>query len=95
MLKLYVALGASTYYFANSPSAIRLPAAIARGSVLGVIGLTNTIRDHTNLPGCRTATPSALRRPARPRYDRRQLYNLSTTASASPTATAAAPAAAA
>ena len=52
-------------YFANS-SAVRLPATIS-GGVLGVIGLTNTIREHSGavpVRAARSASPAAARGPA-------------------------------
>src|SRR3984957_13906091 len=52
-------------YFANS-SAVRLPATIS-GGVLGVIGLTNTIREHSGavpVRAARSASPASARGPA-------------------------------
>jgi subtilase family serine protease len=46
-LTTYHSRSANVDYYANS-SAVRLPAGIA-GEVLGVVGLTNTVREHTQL----------------------------------------------
>jgi kumamolisin len=48
-----------TGYFANS-TAVRLPAAIA-GGVIGVIGLTNTVREHSGVARVDAARPATAR----------------------------------